>query len=289
MIDRSKTESLAKIDNTYGWDYAPDDTKYNYILKCKLFAEDDKAFFNFRQDEDYKKILEGGERIVGRIHLDRIKKLYGLDILLENIDLFRENDIYGNPTILDYEEVKKINPCTILYVSQALDIKKLLGDIVPKKIVEIGRGFGALCKTISVLYDFDEYILFDLPEVISLCKKYIKNFPELYEKVTFITSEEFEDINDIKDVDVFIAAASLAECNKKTQDNYINKVLLNSKVGYIIYNTLHISEAVTNYESLIKKTKKYFNIHTEQENEVAFMYFRKKRSIVYRIVRLFFS
>jgi hypothetical protein len=230
-------------NNTFGWNYGLTPGADTYLDKCTWFAENDDAFANFRQDPDYKRVLEAGEYIVGRMHLDRMKIKYDLNFLLDHIDGFRENDLYGNATILNFPEVEHINPCTIMYVSQLLDIKTMLGDYVPKKIVEIGGGFGGMCKVIDAVYDFDEYVLIDLAPAIALCKKYLSNFPDLYSRVTFITCEEFEKIDSIQDVDLFIAVASMSECNEVTQTAYIDKILLNSKHAYIIYNTCHLTES----------------------------------------------
>jgi len=254
---------LKNNNDAYGWTVPEKEPVSRYIDKCRLFVEDDEAFSNFRRDPDYTKVLEGGQEIVGTIHLKIIKEKFGLNELIKDIDKFKENDIYGNPVFHYYPEVGEMNPCTILYVSQALDIKKSLGDFIPKKIVEVGGGFGALCKTLSVMYSFDEYILIDLPDVISLCKKYLRNFPELFKKVAFIDCEDLTKIESIKDVDLFIAIASLSECNEETQNIYVDKIMMNSLYSYIIYNTLHmpgysdvfarfVSKFSANYEGTVE-------------------------------------
>ena len=43
----------------------------------------------------------------------------------------------------------------------------LLGEAPISRVVEVGDGYGGLCKTLSVVCDFDEYILVDLPIVVS--------------------------------------------------------------------------------------------------------------------------
>jgi len=255
-------------NNTFGWNYGLTPGADNYLDKCTWFAENDDAFANFRQDPDYKKVLEAGEYIVGRMHLDRMINKYDLNFLLDHIDGFRENDIYGNATILDFPEVKHINPCTIMYVSQLLDIKTMLGDYVPKKIVEIGGGFGGMCKVIDAVYSFEEYVLIDLAPAIALCKKYLSHFPDLYKRVTFITCDEFEKIESIKDVDLFVAVASLAECNEETQTKYIDKILFHSNYAYIIYNTCHLEELKNVLLRWEERVVAKFNGFSEQMGDV---------------------
>ena len=39
------------------------------------------------------------------------------------------------------------------------------------KIVEVGGGYGGLCRVLSKVCEFDEYILIDLPEVSAFTEK----------------------------------------------------------------------------------------------------------------------
>jgi hypothetical protein len=256
--------------NLYGW--TAGSWGDEYLEKCKLFSESDVAFSNFRRDNIYGRILEGGQRIVGKIHLDRMRGKETMGFLLDNAEKFRENDIYGNPVILDFEEIKQINPCTILYVSCLSDIKTFLGDFKPKKIIEIGGGFGGQCKVFSSIYDFDEYIMIDLPEAISLCKKYMSHFPEIYSKITFITTEDLKTIKPIENIDLFIAVASLAECDEETQNYYIDNFLLQSKFGYIVYNTAFSRAAI--YVRILEKISRYFKISNEPVVDVQFLFLK---------------
>lgn len=265
-------------ENVFGWDYAPKDNAENYIKKCRLFSSDDVAFNNFRRDADYTRILEGNACEIGNILMSRIFPEYNDDLsfIKDNLVKFKENDIYGSPFICNYEFFGDICPCTLIYIYNTLEIKRLVGNSNIKKIVEIGGGFGALCKTLSVLYNFEEYILIDLPDVISLCKKYLDHFPDIKSKITYITTKEFENVDEIKDVDLFIASASLAECNREIQSKYINKILKNSKFGYIIYNTLHIPTARSDFNYIMENLSSLFDITNVRFSDIMTMFIRCK-------------
>ncbi len=225
----------------HGWEKCPDDNAEAYISKCELFSKSDSHFANFRRDPDYGKILEGGEEIVGEMALKSIAKL-DLPVLLKNLARFKENDIYGNPILRHYKLTGEISPTTLRYVNNCLEIKKLIKDFEPKKIVEVGGGYGGLCKTMSVLYAFDEYILIDLPPVIELCKKYLDNFSDIKEKITYVYCDNLEEIEKIKNTDLFISDSAFAECDLATQKIY-TKIAVNSKFVYVTFNALHIGNA----------------------------------------------
>ncbi len=248
-------------NNKFGWDHCPDTNAERYIAACKRFVNDENEFNTFRQDKDYGKILEGGEHIVGSLYLDRIKNIHDLNFLATNLDKFKENDIYGTPTKYTYDTVGEICPNTIHYINTVLDIRKMFSDVKFKKIVEIGAGFGALCKIFSSVYDFEQYIIVDLPDVVKLCEKYLSKFPELTNRVSFVSCDEIDSF-DFSNVDLCISEAALAECGYDTQKMYIDKIVNKSKRVYITYNTLHITNSQQSFDYLISNT-----IHQEKYSE----------------------
>ena len=57
-----------------------------------------------------------------------------------------------------------------------MDIANFFGEGDLKKIVEIGGGYGGLCRSINCLCDFEEYHIYDLESCGKLQKKYLSNF-----------------------------------------------------------------------------------------------------------------
>lgn len=236
----------------FGWEKCPDDNAQLYIEKCKLFVANEGSFSNFRRDRDYGKILEGGEEIVGKIALKGISKLKGNTILLDNLNKFKENDIYGNPILREYKLTGAISPSTLRYINCFLEIKNITKDNRLKKIVEVGGGYGGLCKTMSVLIDFEEYVLIDLPPVIELCRKYLNHFESIKHKITYISCDDMKSIEAIADVDLFISDSAFAECDLETQTMYTNAVAKKSKFIYVTFNTLHLKDAANEMELFVK-------------------------------------
>ena len=261
------------MTNFDGW-IADEDVGNKYLEKCKLFSDDEKSFNNFRRDIDYTKVLEGGQRVVGDIHLERIMKRGNIRFLLDNIKAFKENDKYGNPVVMDFGMVSNINPCTLLYISHLCDVRVIMKDFKPKKILEIGGGFGGFCKILSSIYSFNEYIMIDLPAPIALAKKYLSNFPELYNKITFITTAELKYIKPIEGVDLFIATSSLSECDEETQHYYVDNFLLKAKFGYIIYNTAE--RFPDTYIFILAKLIEHFNILAEKFYDIEVLLLENK-------------
>jgi len=260
-------------DCNIGWEKCPKDKLENYLQKCTLFSNNDEFFKNFRRDSDYEVITGDGGEILGKMYIENIKEKNEFGFLLDNISLFKENDLIGNPRIFEYEKIGKISGATLRYVSNLINIKSLLGNYKPKKIVEVGAGYGGLCKIISTIYCFDEYVIIDLPQVISFCKKYIEKFDVLKNKIRFISSDD-----DVKEenIDLFISDAAFSELSIEYQNKYINNFIKNSQYSYVSFNTCHILKSkgeCQNFSDILQETN---SINTFIENDGRLIYNLKK-------------
>lgn len=225
------------LNSKDNWYSPPSEVKDKYVSVCKEFMDDAK-FKNFRRNPDYQIILEGNNLGMAVASMFSFEKTNGLEFLKENTKKFKRNDTVGNPKLI---KGYKLSPSTLRYANVAWNIKNLLKDFKPKRIIEIGAGYGGLCRILSSLYDFDEYTIVDLPEAEKLTEKYLSYFPELKGKINFEVKGEY---------DLFIADASLAECNFQTQMDYAN-IANTCKFAYVLYNTLHIREIYDNFNSFL--------------------------------------
>lgn len=201
---------------------APQTNIDKYLEKCEYYATNDWS--NFKQDKDYGKILEGNEPAVGDIALSNIKRLNCLNILTDNLAKFKENETVGNPKLYNFDGML-IAPSTLRYINSVLEIKTLVAN--PKKIIEIGGGYGGLCKTMSTVFNWDSYKIVDLPAPVKLCNRYLKHFN--------LNAEAVEEIDE--PCDLVIADSSMAECDLETQMKYV-KLIKKAKFAYIVYNSL---------------------------------------------------
>jgi hypothetical protein len=237
------------MKNTNEWDINSNDAK-NYIDICNKILESEELFSNFKTLPEYNVILEHVDYELGEEYLEYIKEV-GEEIYNQNLNKFLENDLIGNPKKFLYDGVK-ISPSTLRYIKNSLDLSSLCEDQKISKIVEIGGGYGGLCKTLSVLCDFDEYVNIDLPEAVKIQEKYLQNFPEVYSRNKFIPCDQ---LIDIFDIDLLISNYSLSELSIESQLNYYDKVIKNSKVVYITYNLLLDHYSKENYNTIITKMK----------------------------------
>ena len=153
------------------WNCLGEENKDPYSQICIEAVENDDIFNKFKKDPRYTAILE-------HVSIEQ-GKLYAQDILDYDIDSdlissFKDNDIVGGSSTFNYgEPFGRISPSTLRYIQNALDISYFFGEGELNKIVEIGGGYGGLCKTINCLCDFGEYHIYDMDAASKLQKKYL--------------------------------------------------------------------------------------------------------------------
>jgi putative sugar O-methyltransferase len=247
--------------STYkGWE-AEEKYANEYLEICRRAVEDDEIFAKFKSIQGYKNILEHVTPRQGHEYLE-IAMAMSEDALIENIDQFKENDEIGTPDKFSYDKIGKISPTTIRYIKNVFEMATLLQDTAVSRVVEVGGGYGGLCKTLSVVCNFDEYILVDLPEAVEVQRKYLSCFPELFAKCKFISCDDLEEI---KDVDLFISNYALSECDYDTQVNYYDKLVSNSKFAYIIYNLVNFNDYY--YNKFVETMSETFTYTTNKDYE----------------------
>lgn len=228
---------------------AEDTTPYAEI--CTEAVENEEVFATFKRDPRYTAILEHVSPEHGQRYFNGIMQ-YELDE--ELIEAFKENDKLGGANVLDYgEPFGQVSPSTLRYVQNTLDIAHFVGEGEIRKIVEIGGGYGGLCKTINCLCDFDEYHIYDIEPASKLQEKYLSNF-DVSEKVSFHSS-----IEPIEDIDLVISNYSYSELNIDLQDAYYENVIRNAKRVYMILNRGEVSRQV-----LLDRAKEDFEVNVEK-------------------------
>jgi putative sugar O-methyltransferase len=196
---------------------------------CLKASNDMLIFSNFRKNEVYRMILEHINRKTGQLYLNEIKKTYS--DLLKSIDKIKENDLYGNPDIYEYEHIGKICPSTLRYTKVLADLLNTFHLLDGLKIVEIGVGYGGQCRIINSISKPKEYTLIDIKPALLLAQCYLDGY-------ILSSSMKYKTMNELQkeEYDLIISNYAFTELKREIQDVYLEKVILNSKCGYITYN-----------------------------------------------------
>ncbi|MBQ4402168.1 MAG: putative sugar O-methyltransferase, partial [Synergistaceae bacterium] len=130
-----------------------------------------------------------------------------------------------------------LSTSTIRYV-------KVLGDVVSmfdagevRSVAEIGAGYGGQCRIMMSRHSgmsIEQYTLIDLPEVVGLCERYLRNFPECRENIRYVDGGHMY-LPD-ESYDLVMSNYAFSELNRDVQDMYLERIVRRSKRGYMVWN-----------------------------------------------------
>ena len=231
-----------------------------YLQACRAASQGSDFFRGFKSHPAYRHVLEHVSYEEGKQYLDEIKIDYK-----DKLDEIKENDALGTPVTCTYDGVGTISPTTVRYLKNTSDIVTKFGTSF-NSIVEIGGGYGGLCKVLSSFVDFEQYLLLDLEECNMLSRKYLSHFdlPTM--------SYQAEEIVELEDrFDLLISNYALSECNRETQMMYIERFVKNSDKFYLMHNNFHADNGNMSYEEFLDVMSdthdiEYYGEHGVEEN-----------------------
>jgi putative sugar O-methyltransferase len=232
-----------------------------FLLACKDSASNDIAFKNFRRDERFYSILEHVTYDEGVLYIkERLDTNICSQSFKDLLSKMLENDRIGNPVRYDYLDIGLVCPTTLRYIKNLYDIASMIDASEPKfnNIVEIGGGYGGLCRMLKSIFSINNYLLIDFSEVNQLSKRYLSEY--YTDKILWMTPETFSNVNN---VDLCISNYAFSECDRKIQNEYYEKVIKKSKMFYITYN--NISDRNMSFNEFHILASQTFDIKVQKE------------------------
>ena len=234
-----------------------DEAANPYLDVCQYAANSDEFFKRFKSHPAYTHVLEHvsfeeGKQYLKEIDIDYIDKLQEI----------KQNDAIGKPQTYDYPSIGNISPTTIRYVKNTSDIINKFGNSFDS-IVEIGGGYGGLCKVLSSFIKFEQYLLLDLEECNLLSRKYLSHFdlPTLSYR-----SEEIDEIDE--NFDLLISNYAFSECHKEVQQDYIERFIKKSNNFYIMHNNFHLELGTIPHEQFVEIMSDTHNVEWYDEHGI---------------------
>ena len=90
--------------------------------------------------------------------------------LLKFLDLLKEKEKHGNPSVMNVDPA--VSASTLRYLKVADDLRILFGDTKNFSIIEIGGAYGGQATVIDTVMGFRDYVDIDLGWPAKLAKKY---------------------------------------------------------------------------------------------------------------------
>jgi len=193
---------------------------------CQKAATHSAIFANFRSQPIFEASKETGQQ-----YLDFIVKNY--PELLSHLELLRTSDTIGGPAIYKYGEWGSFSPMTLRYIKIAGDLLRQFGDLSQLHIVEVGAGYGGMCKVLADVAGFASYTIVDIPQCTAIAKKYLSSLG--VQNVTFLDDAE---LTSPQTFDLLISNYSFSEMSVRDQYRTLVCLIENAPRGYMLLNSL---------------------------------------------------
>ena len=204
----------------------------SYRTICDLAIADKDTRNRFKRNRQYRLILEHVSVGQGKTYLELINENSAILNNLREI-CFQEE---GGPLTYSYEGLGKVSPTQIRYAKVLNDLVFLFGHLSDKKIAEIGIGNGGQAIHLLNFFNNISYSGYDLGPVLELSSLLIKGFRTEFNIAMFDGTNPTP-----QNVDLVVSNYAFSELNLQTQEMYLEKVITNSRRGYMIYNHIHPS------------------------------------------------
>ena len=198
-----------------------------FAESCVQALSNEERFAAFKRDPFYSLLYQSYSFEEGRVFLQTIQDEY--PSLLAQFDQFRTSDLVGYPRTYDYGEYGTFSPTTLRHIQIAGMIQKEISSSCNKRVIQIGAGYGGLCKILHDLSLWQSYAIVDLPEHLALARKVLES--EGISGVAFISIDEipFQD-----DYDLVISDLSFSEFSRPLQKIFADRIFMHARSGCIL-------------------------------------------------------
>lgn len=194
---------------------------------CREAVKEEAKFQVFKRDPFYSFLYQGYSYEEGWEALREIEQKH--PSLLAHRDKFRTADQIGGPEVYDYGDFGVFSPTTLHHILRAGKIQEEMKQMPhASAMIQIGAGYGALCKILHDLGLWKTYAIVDLPEHLALARKVLGE--QGIHNVAFYSIDE---IPSSVQYDVAISDGSFSEFSRALQKRLIDKVLLHARAGLI--------------------------------------------------------
>ena len=208
-----------------------DDTEHaGYSALCSKATHDDQTFSKFRSCISMVDVLDHVTIEQGKLYLKVILEQYPSLVDQNTLKAIKRIDSFGSPLKWYFPKVGTMSPTLLRYLKVYGDLERLFGPISNFHIAEIGIGFGGQ-TAVTATFGAKSFALFDLPEVLSLAKKFISQVNVL---ATIDSRDGRDPISHTPDL--VVSNYAFSELSRELQQRYLTSVILNSSRGYITWN-----------------------------------------------------
>ena len=190
-------------------------------------AKNEELFATFKQNPFFNLLWENSSEEEGALWMEKIAACY--PELLKKLERIKESDRIGSPRVYSYQEYGEFSPATLRFAALGGEIEERCGNLAELNVIQIGAGYGGLCKVLHATSGFKTYTLVDLPQQLALAKRYLDVFG--VNNVSYLTPEELPlGVH----YDLVLSDRSFSEFNRSFQVLFFDRILAHSHSGFLL-------------------------------------------------------
>lgn len=197
-----------------------------YREACQRAARDDDAFAAFRQDPGVRSIVEGLPDVAGQGYL---AKLEPTALFQESWHEIARNDLFGSPLTIATSQ-GPLAATSLRYAWNVCDMRQHGVELTAADVVEVGGGYGGLCRMIHAFEAPRSYTIVDLPEALELAGRYLAEYGIRPRLVSCLEYGE-------EPIGTFVSNYALTELSKDVQHEYADRLMKRATHGYVTFNS----------------------------------------------------
>jgi len=191
---------------------------------CRSAVEDESVFRQFRRHPICKNVVESSGFADGKLYYMEALRTFNDD----EISSFVFSDVVGQPEFYQYGR-HCCSPTMMRYVKAVSHLVSKCELKDDQHIIEIGGGFGGLCRAIHNIVKPRSYTIYDLPDVIPLQKKFLQACG--IDGIYFRPFEWGKMLGTAGNLT--ISSYAFTECKREVQEWYLSNAMLDSEHGLI--------------------------------------------------------
>ena len=201
----------------------------NYLEAVAEALSRPEAFNSFRSNVAIRQTYDHVSYDLAKEYLSRI----GMTSVRPLVKKIRDIALYGNARTFYFRSAGLSSPTVLRYLKIAKDLAHLFQLSKIAQIHEIGVGFGGQSMVVHRLYGLHNFVFMDLPEVNELAQRCCGS---LCPDMTVATLDGRNPPQ--QQPELLISNYAFSELDRATQEIYFERVVKNSRSGYMILNQL---------------------------------------------------
>ncbi len=190
-------------------------------------SKDDVHFATFKTHPFLNLLFENLSKEEGEMWLQQIEEKY--PSLKEKWAQFAKSDQVGSPRVFSFGEAGEFSPSTLRNIATAGQLQSKVGSWSGMHVVQIGAGYGGLCKIVQDVSGCASYTIVDLPEQLALAKKYLGAFG--LNQVIYLTPEQ---LPKGASYDLALSDMHFSEFSCAYQELFIERIFNRAKAGFVL-------------------------------------------------------